>query len=75
MKTNPLICSNNSKSNSVYNELFIFNVIIRNIAAQAVTFLYPSIELSSSFWYDGFHIDASMPNSRVDSPLGNEHTS
>ncbi len=53
----------------------MFYVIIHNITAQAVTFVYPSIELSSSFWYDGFHVDASMSNSCVDSPLRNEHTS
>lgn len=52
-----------------------FYVIISNLTADAFTFLYPSIELSSSFRYDGFDIDASMSNSCVDSALRNDHTS
>lgn len=46
-----------------------------NITVWAGTFVYPSIELSSSFWYDGLDVDASMSNSCVHSPLRNEHTS
>lgn len=41
----------------------------------AVTFLYPPVELSCSSGDDGFDVDASMANGRVDSSLREEHTS